>query len=120
MHLYRRRALPRPINHAHLCQLRAAGHPLFEAGERHVSAAVRKHLRAHQRDPENLVRQHCLGTTCLLPSEAAKNDQALLTGGQLMSRHLVGDREIWILSSRESDNGERYTTLMLFLEELPT
>lgn len=75
--------------------------------------AARGYLLSAVLDP------HCRGHFGnLKPGEAEANAQALQNGGQLLSRPTLGERRLLVITSRESDSGIRWTTVVLFEEEL--
>lgn len=107
------------IDAAHVAKLREAGEPLFGLGNCYITPAVRAFLATHGRLPNSLLGPHCHGDFGLLkPEEVEANERGLLDGGQLLSCHAVEGRRIYVVTSEATDEGMRWVTVMLFVEEI--
>lgn len=93
--------------------------PLFSYGEVHVTPAVKSFLAARGYPLSTVLDPHCRGYFGNLhPGEAEANTQALQNGGQLLSRPVVEGRHLLIITSKISESGIRWTTVVLFEDEL--
>lgn len=86
---------------------------LFPLGDVVATPAALRLLEAHQVLPILLLSRHLRGEFGDLDQEDRNaNDEALISGGRLLSAYAVGDARIWIITE-----ADRSVTTLLLPEE---
>ena len=101
---------------------RLAGKPLFGLGRLVATPAALELLATAHCHPARLLQRHQLGEWCdpgeLCASDKAANDQALLTGGRLLSVYRVNGCRLYVITEAVNDaTGQRDSSCILLPSE---
>lgn len=86
---------------------KAIASPKFSPGQIVATPAALAAMEEHQCKPLSLLARHLVGDWGLVPVEDAQlNDQAVKTGGRLLSSYLIGpETNVWLITDQcESGN----------------
>ncbi|MBW8844023.1 MAG: hypothetical protein JF607_03490 [Burkholderiales bacterium] len=97
---------------------RLVGKPLFGLGRILATPAALEVLTAAAHHPAKLLQRHQCGQWGeLCSADKAANDQALISGGRLLSLYKVNDIRLYLITEAVSDAGQRECSTLLLPSE---
>lgn len=97
---------------------RLVGKPLFGLGRLLATPAAMNVLIEASQHPALLLQRHQCGQWGEIGSaDKTANDEALTTGGRLLSVYRVGDIRVYVITEAVNDAGRRECTTLLLPQE---